>query len=315
VCLVLVLPVRGIFRVPVYRRYRPVRNDPQRSPELPHKIPPQSTPSQCISGHSREVGRGSRDQCMNSNGPRSRACDWAAGRVRCWQQVWTRLLQVRIRNGGGSKEQGSAITNKQEESYIARDRVRRSRVGSAQTSESRGLSSTACAATKGWAEWKAREGGRDAVTAGEEPWATAPKAGGPQWAESESAATSDWGDELSMDQSDAPGNGHDTQTKAAHQCGPYSQITPVTRSPAHSSGRTPVLHSLPFKQSSAVRHSNAPLRAWGHHSVRPVPKKASGAHKSPRAPRRPPRPTRARVPPAKYYSKAPPWPFNSTASR
>jgi len=46
---------------------------------------------------------------MKSTGPRSRACDWAAGRVRCWQHVWTRLLQVRPGNGGGSKEQGSAV--------------------------------------------------------------------------------------------------------------------------------------------------------------------------------------------------------------
>jgi len=55
----------------------------RRSPEFPHKIPPQSTPSPCVPGHSREIGRGYREQCMNSTGPRSRACDWAAGRIRC----------------------------------------------------------------------------------------------------------------------------------------------------------------------------------------------------------------------------------------
>jgi len=55
----------------------------QRSPEFPHKITPQSTPSPCVPGQSRDIGRGSRDQFMNSTGPRSRACDWAAGRVRC----------------------------------------------------------------------------------------------------------------------------------------------------------------------------------------------------------------------------------------
>jgi len=55
----------------------------QRSPEFPHKILLQSSPSPCVLEHSREIGRGSRDQCMNSTGPRSRACDRAAGRIRC----------------------------------------------------------------------------------------------------------------------------------------------------------------------------------------------------------------------------------------
>jgi len=59
----------GPPRSPMMRR----RAACQRSPEFPHKIPSHSTPSPGVPGHSREIGRGSRDQSMTSTGPRSRA--------------------------------------------------------------------------------------------------------------------------------------------------------------------------------------------------------------------------------------------------